>query len=381
MGGADRMPFSRAVWVEVSRGAIASNVNEIGKHAGGQEINAVVKANAYGHGLVGTAKALKDAGIRNFAVASLGEGLELRQAGIGARSSRILVLGYSLPTHAEEVVASGLCQTVISGHEIRALANAAEKLGKPARVQIKIDTGMHRLGVPRGDFGRLLDAVARFPSIRLEGIYTHYSSSDEIDSPITRIQYEQFLESLEPYKLGKRVKLHASNSAALVNFPKYKFDMIRPGIALYGEYASASVPRKFRLTPALRMKSRIVEVKTIGPGHGAGYNRRFVNETLKSCRVGIIPVGYADGFMTASSGKREVLIRGRRCRVIGAVSMDFAHVLLPDDLSIGTGEPVTLIGSDGKESISATELATILGTHAYEVLCLIPTRLPRKYVD
>jgi len=375
------MPFSRPIWVEVSRGAIASNVAEVARHAGDQEIIAVVKANAYGHGLAGTAKALRDAGVRMFAVASVGEGLELRDSGIGGRGSRILVLGYSLPTHADEVVASGLCQTVISVHEIRALAGAAEKLGKPARVQIKIDTGMHRLGAPRGDFNRLMDALARFPSVQLEGIYTHYSSSDDADSPVTRIQYEHFTESLAPYKLGKRVKLHASNSAALINFPGYKFDMIRPGIALYGEYGAPSVPRRLSLIPALSLKSRIVEIKTIGPGHGAGYNRRFVNETLKQCRVGILPVGYADGFMTASSGKRDVLVRGRRCRVIGAVSMDFAHILLPDDLSIGVGEPVTLIGSDGKECVTATELARTLGTHVYEVLCLIPTRLPRKYVD
>ena len=375
------MPFSRAIWAEVSKKAITHNVKRIRRRVGDQDIIAVVKANAYGHGLVDASKALKEAGITKFAVASVGEGLELRSAGIGGRGSKILVLGYSLPTHAEEVVKSGLCQTVISPHEIRALAGAAEKLGKPARVQIKIDTGMHRLGVPRGDFPRLMDAVERFPSVKLVGIYTHYSSSDEPDSRITRIQYENFREALEPYKLSKRVKLHASNSSALINFPRFKFDAVRPGIALYGEYTSPEVPKRLSLIPALSLKSRIVEVKTIGPGHGAGYNRRFVNESTKPCRVGILPVGYADGFLTFSTGRREVLIRGRRCRVIGAVSMDFVHVLLPDDLSIGVGEPVTLIGSDGDESITATEIARLLGTIPYEILCLIPQRIPRKYVE
>jgi alanine racemase len=359
------MPFSRPIWVEISKGALAGNVTEIKNRAGNQDIIAVVKANAYGHGLVGTCKALREIGIREFAVASVGEGLELRRGGIGQRSSKILVLGYSLPTHAEEVVRSGLCQTVISSHEIRALAVASEKLGKPARIQIKIDTGMHRLGAPAGDFNRLMDALKHYPTVKLDGVYTHFSSADEPDNPITKIQFDTFKKALKPYKLNARVTLHASNSSALINFPRFKLDKIRPGIALYGEYASPMVPRRLSLTPALSLKSRLVEVKTIGCDHGAGYNRRFVNETSDPCRLGILPVGYADGFMTASSGRREVLIRGRRCRVVGAVSMDFVHVLLPDDLSIGVGEPVTLIGTDIGETITATELGEVLGTHAY----------------
>ncbi len=375
------MPFSRAIWIEVSKSALAGNVAQIRKLAKKQEIIAVVKANAYGHGLVGTSKALKEIGIKEFAVASVGEGLELRKAGIGGRGSKILVLGYSLPSHAEEVVRSGLCQTVISAHEIRALAGASEKLGKPARVQIKIDTGMHRLGAPAGDFNRLMEALARFPSVKLDGVYTHYSCADDADSPITQIQFDTFKKALAPHKLGKRVTLHASNSSALINFPRLKLDRVRPGIAIYGEYGSPSLPKKMSLTPALSLKSRIVEIKTLGTGHAVGYGRGFENVSSKSCRVGILPVGYADGFMTQSSGRREVLVRGRRCRVVGAVSMDFVHILLPDDLSIGVGEPATLIGSDGKERITAEELGEVLGTHVYEILCVIPTRIPRKYVD
>jgi len=367
--------------VEVSRSALANNISEIKKRVGDQEIIAVVKANAYGHGLVDCARALKDIGIKEFAVASLGEGLELRHAGIKGRGIKILVLGYSLPSHALEVVKSGLTQTVITSHEIRALAGAASKLGKPAHIQIKIDTGMHRLGAPAGDFMRLMEARDHFKSVKLEGIYTHYSSADEVDSPITRIQHGTFKKAVDRLKLKKGVKLHASNSSALINFPRLKFDKVRPGIAIYGEYTSPGVPRRMDLIPALSLKSRIVEVKTIGAGHGAGYNRRFVNESGTPCRVGILPVGYADGFLTFSTGKREVLIRGRRCRVVGAVSMDFVHVLLPDDLTIGVGEPVTLIGCDGGESITASEVAGVLGTIPYEILCLIPTRIPRTYVD
>jgi len=375
------MPFSRPIWVEISKSALSNNVVQIKKRAGDQSIIAVVKANAYGHGLVGTAKALMDIGIKEFAVASLGEGLELRQGGIKGRGIKILVLGYSLPTHAEEVIKSGLCQTVISAHEIRALAVASEKLGKPAHIQIKIDTGMHRLGAPAGDFTRLMEALRHYPQVKLEGIYTHYSSADEIENPITRIQHGTFKKAIEKFKLKKSVKLHASNSSALLNFPRFKFDKVRPGIAIYGEYTSPDVPRRMSLIPALNLKSKIVEIKMIGPGHGAGYNRQFVNESRETIRVGILPVGYADGFMTQSKGKREVLVRGRRCRVVGAVSMDFVHVLLPDDMSIGVGEPATLIGSDGSETITAGEIATVLGTIPYEVLCLIPTRIPRKFVD
>ncbi|MFH1676366.1 MAG: alanine racemase [bacterium] len=374
------MPFSRAIWAEIDRNAIAHNVAEVSKKSGGQDIIAVVKANAYGHGLEGTAIALRDAGIREFAVASLGEGLELRKA-IGSRGGRILILGYSLPSHADEVIASGFCQTVISAHEIRALALAARKLGKPAKVQIKIDTGMHRLGVSMGDFSRLTDALHHFPEVKLEGIYTHYGSSDEPENPVTKIQFTNFRKTIEQFKFPKRVKMHASNSAAVVNFPSLKLDLVRVGIALYGEYASNAVPRKFNLIPALSLKSRIAEIKTLNPGHTAGYNGRFMNASNQPCRLGIVPGGYADGFLRHSSGVREVLVRGRRCRVVGAVSMDFTHILLPDDLSIGVGEPVTLIGSDNNDRITASEIATALGTIPYEILCLIPSRIPRKYVD
>lgn len=375
------MPFSRAVWVEISKSALDANVRNIRSRAGNQELIAVVKANAYGHGLVGTSLALKESGVKEFAVASLGEGFELRDAGIGKKGTSVLILGYSQPSHAHEVVESGFCQTVISAHEIRSLAGAAEKLGKPARVQIKIDTGMHRLGVPPGDFSRLLDAIEQFPQVKLEGIYTHYASADEFDSELTRKQFNLFRKTLGKRNFGREVKLHASNSSALVNFPRMKLDAVRIGIALYGEYTSPEIPRRMNLSPVLTLKSRIAEIKTVKPGDGAGYNHRFVNNTRQPVRLGILPVGYADGFMTKSSGKREVLIRGKRCRVVGAVSMDFTHVLLPDDLSIGVGEPVTLLGSDGKERISADELAALFGTHVYEILCLIPTRIPRSYVD
>lgn len=375
------MPYTRAAWVEVSKSALANNVTEILKRAAGQDLIAVVKANAYGHGASDAATALKEIGVRNFAVASLWEGLELRHAGIGGRGGRILILGYSQPSHADEVVASGFCQTVISVHEIRMLAGASERSGKPARVQIKIDTGMHRLGAPPGDFPRLLDAIKRFPNVRLEGVYTHYASADEPDNPLTQQQFRLFKETLESHKLGKHVKLHASNSSALVNFPRLKLDSVRPGIAIYGHYASANVPHRLDLLPALSLKSRIAEVKTINKGQGAGYNYRFMNEGKTPVRLGIIPVGYADGFLTGSSGRREVLVRGHRCRVVGAVSMDFTHIMLPDELSIGVGEPVTLIGKDGSDEITAEELAGLFGTHVYEILCLIPTRLPRKYID
>lgn len=375
------MPFSRAIWAEISKRALQNNYSEVCKKASGQEIIAVVKANAYGHGLEGAAKALRDIGVKHFAVASLGEGMELKKAGIGGDDSNILILGYSLPSHADEIVASGFCQTVISVHEIRMLAGASERLKKSARIQIKIDTGMHRLGAPPGDFPRLLEAIERFPNVKLEGIYTHYASADEPDNPLTRDQFKLFKKTLQPHTIRNKVKLHASNSSALINFPNLKLDCVRLGISLYGYYASPSVPAKLNLIPALSLKSRIAEVKTILPKQGAGYNHKFVNRTKSPCRLGIIPVGYADGLLASSSGKREVLVRGRRCRIVGAVSMDFAHLLLPDDLSIGVGEQVTIIGRDGSETITASELAPLLKTNVYEILCLIPTRIPRKYVD
>jgi len=239
---------------------------------------------------------------------------------------------------------------------------------------------MHRLGAPPGDFPRLIEAIRQFPTVRLEGIYTHYASSDEADNPMTRNQFKLFKKTIGQSPVEK-IKLHASNSSALVNFPKLKLDAVRIGIALYGEYTSPDVPKKLKISPVLKLKSRIAEVKTLKPGDGAGYNHRFVNKTKSPIRLGILPVGYADGFMTSSSGRREVLVRGRRCRVVGAVSMDFVHILLPDEMSIGVGEPATLLGVDGEDRITAEELAALFNTHVYEVLCLIPTRIPRKYVD
>lgn len=374
----DAPPTSaRPVWAEVDLAALQANARAVrGLLKPSTDIMAVVKANAYGHGMERVAQALMTAGVEKFAVASLEEALRLRASGI---TGEILILGYSDPAASEELIAHSVIQTVGHPEHVRSLRDAARRVGVAARVHVKIDTGMTRLGAQEQRAQEVLYEAMAHPEVSCRGIYTHFHSADVPDSLATIHQWNALVRLLTPMKkvLGNIV-IHAANTAAIINYPDTQADLVRPGIALYGAYPSPLVKRILPLKPVLSLKSKVVEVKTIGPGGGVGYNHRHVARSEES--IAILPIGYADGYSTHLSGSGEVLIRGVRCRVEGQVSMDFTAVRVPEGTLATVGDEAVLLGKQGSDEITLEELAGWMGVVPYEPLSVLGPRVRRHYV-
>lgn len=344
--------------------------------AGGARFLAVVKADAYGHGAVPVARAALEAGADMLAVAIPEEGIELRQAAIDAP---VLVLGGIGPWAAEAVVASDLTQVVFDEEIIRALSAAGEKLGRTAKVHIKLDTGMNRIGVRTAQeaqaLARLIDSL---PGIELTGCFTHMATADEDERAGTLSQIARFnalCEAIAQVHPG-RITRHAANTASIFRYPQVHADMVRGGIALYGY---PPVPEAEGLRPAMRWVTRAVYVKTIMPGDRVSYGGLFAAQ--RETRVMTLPVGYADGYRRGLTGKGCVLVRGQRAPILGRVCMDQIMVDVTDIPGAQAGDEAVLLGAQGEDCISAQEMADWLGTISYEVLCSPSRRVPRVYAE
>lgn len=361
---------------EIDLAAIRHNVGVMKAHvAGGAKFLAVMKANAYGHGAVPVAKAALEAGADMLAVAIPEEGIELRHAGITAP---ILVLGGIEEAAAHDVVQSELTQVVFDEARIRALANAGQLLGKTAKVHLKLDTGMNRIGVRTEDEVRtLVRLIDSLPGIELTGCFTHMATADEEDASGTRAQIARFealcdaIASVHPQKIVR----HAANTACIFRYPQAHADMVRGGIALYGY---PPVPEAEGLMPAMRWVTRGVFVKIIQPGDRVSYGGVF--EAKRPTVVMTLPVGYADGYRRGISGKGCVLVRGKRAPIIGRVCMDQMMVDVTDIPGAQTGDEAVLLGHQGGDCIDADEMASWLDTISYEVLCSPSARVPRVYI-
>lgn len=376
----------RPAWAEINLGAIAHNTRYLVEQAAPAGLMAVVKANAYGHGALPVAQVALANGASQLAVAIPEEGLALRAGGITAP---ILVLGAFFPGQEATFIEAGLTATVIHEAGLRALSARAMAVGKAAKVQIKVDTGMGRLGVLLHEAPRLIEEASRAPGIRLEGVYTHLATADEADLSYAREQLDR-LETVIAVcgRLGVRIgAVHAANTAALLQkarapelFPLQKSDWMRAGIALYGLAPSAEVARKIpnALRPALTWKAQLVSVKRLPSGSGVSYGLTY--RTASETTIGVVPVGYADGYSRLLSGKAEVLIGGQRYPVVGRICMDQFMIDL-GDRHVEPGAEVTLLGRQGNAEIPAEEVANWLGTIPYEVVCMIGARVPRVYVN
>lgn len=361
---------------EIDLAAIRHNVGVMKERiVGGAEFLAVVKANAYGHGAVPVARAALQAGADMLAVAIPEEGIELRNAGIDAP---ILVLGGIEEAAARDVVQNELTQVVFDEARIRALAEAGQALGKTAKVHVKLDTGMNRIGVRTEDevktLVRLIDSL---PGIELTGCFTHMATADEDDKTGTLAQLTRFetlcnaIASVHP----ERIIRHAANTACIFRYPQAHADMVRGGIALYGY---PPVAEAAGLKPAMRWVTRGVFVKTIQAGDRVSYGGLF--EAERPTVVMTVPVGYADGYRRGISGKGCVLVRGKRAPILGRVCMDQMMVDVTDIPDAQVGDEVVLLGRQGKDCIDADEMASWLDTISYEVLCSPSARVPRVYI-
>lgn len=365
--------------VSVDLDAIAHNVRELKRVARpGSELMAVVKADGYGHGAVQVAAACLRAGATRLAVAIAEEGRELREAGITAP---ILILGATPPERAREVVAYDLAAAVFTPELALALAAAAAERHARAKIHLKIETGMGRLGLPPGDALRGLAQLCRdLDSLDIEGVFSHLALADSADKSFSQFQRANFERALADLAaVGVRpVVRHLANSAATIELPDFHYEVVRPGISLYGYQPGDEVARRVDLRPALSWTTRVAWVKEVPAGTAIGYGCTYV--TREPTRIATLPVGYADGYPRALSNRGEVLIRGRRAPVVGRVCMDQIMVDVGHIPGVTIGDEVVLIGAQGAERITADDLAKKVGTISYEILTSISKRVPRIYL-
>jgi alanine racemase len=372
-----------STWVEVDLNAIENNVRLIARRSGVQ-VMAIVKANAYGHGARAVARAALRAGATWLGVARLEEALELRRAGLDCP---ILLLGYTPLTRFEEAIGQRLSLTVWNLAQLEAAFSASRRVGEKARLHLKVDTGMGRLGVQAEDAAAFARQMVKFPDLIFEGLFTHLARADDpIDGPTEKQMalFSEVLQSLEAAGVALSTTgpllVHAANSAASLTRPDACFNLVRTGIAMYGLHPSAQcfLPAEYR--PALSWKTVLSQVKTLPAGRGISYGHEYT--TAGEERIGTVPLGYADGFRRVKGNGveyNEVLVNGRRVPVIGRVCMDQLMVQLDATPQANAGDEVVVIGEQGEECIRAEEVARRWETVNYEVVCGISSRVPRLY--
>ena len=358
--------------------AIQFNIRQLkGRLPQKTQLCAVVKADAYGHGYVPCAKAAVAAGADWLAVATPEEGKTLREAGVRAR---ILVLGGVDESAAELSVTYGLDQCVFTKSGIQVLSRLAGKIGKQAAIHIKVDTGMGRIGVRTiEELDELLDEIQKDSGLVLAGMFSHFSTSDESDKSFSGIQESTFRRFAQHVKArGFAPILHIANSAACMELPQASFDMVRPGIAIYGLYPSGEVKREIPLRPAMQVISQVAYVKEVPAGQPISYGRTFY--APRSMRIATIGIGYGDGFKRALSNRGSVLIRGQRAPIVGRVCMDQTMVDVTDIPGVSAGDQVVILGRQGGEEITADEIAELCDTINYEIVLSFLPRVARVYI-
>ncbi len=357
--------------------AIRFNVRQVLKKVRLARVMAVVKANAYGHGMVEVAKTALDTGADYLAVALVEEGLQLREAGI---LEPTLVFGGFFPDQAELFVKYNLDATLYTSENAAALTKAAQLFGRPARVHVKVDTGMGRVGVPWEQAADFVAEVAQNPNLELVGMYTHFATSDERDKTFANLQLERFrlvLKQVESRGISIPIK-HAANSGAILDMPESYFDMVRPGIMMYGYYPSFETTESVRLKPAMAFRSKVLFVKEVEKGTSVSYGRKFV--ASHKTTIATIPVGYADGYNRLLTNQGEVLIRGKKYPVAGRVCMDQILIDLGPHAPVRVGDEVLLFGQTPEGEVSVYDICRKLDTIPYEVTCWVSGRVPRIYV-
>lgn len=372
------MRRERLTWAEIDLSAIRHNIGVVRQLVGTTvEIMAIVKADAYGLGSVPVARAAIEAGADRLGVATLYEAIELRESGI---YFPIQILGCSLPEQAAEIVHYNLVQTISNMETVYALSRAAIKERKAAHVHVKVDTGMGRVGVPAEKLTEFVAKILEHKAVSIDGIMTHLPNADEPLDDFTPMQIERFSQLISDARIKSLgADFHAANSAGVVRYPSSYFDLVRPGLMIYGATTVLDTPVQRLLRPALSLKSQVVQVRSMGQGESVSYGSTY--RLSKDTLVGIIPIGYADGFSRALSNRAQVLVNGKRASVIGRVCMDQCLIDLDEAGDVHLGDTVTLIGTDNGESIRVEDVAEWAGTIPHEVLCTIGKRVQRVYED
>ncbi len=383
---------SPTAWAEVDLGAIEHNVGELCRIADTDvTLMAVVKANAYGHGIVDVSIRALQAGAGSLGVARIEEGIQLRQAGLDAP---ILILGHTPTDRFQDLFEYNLIQTVYSFEIATALSSVARKCGEKIRIHIKVDTGMGRLGIVSDTPGlpiasrdvkdnttEEIEKICKLTGLDTEGIFTHFASADSAEKSYTKRQFDIFIQLLDRLKKdGLEIPVkHAANSAAIIEMPETHLDMVRAGISIYGLYPSADIDRsRIDLKPAMTFKSKIVQTKHVLPGFKVSYGGTYM--AAKPTVIATVPIGYADGFNRLFSSSGCMLVRGQRAPVAGRVCMDLTMLDVGQIPDATSGDEVVVFGRQGDAEITVDELALALNSINYEVVCNVSERVERVYI-
>ena len=360
----------------IDKDAIRHNFNEIRKSLPENvKIMPVIKADGYGHGATLVAKLLCDK-CDYFAVAIVEEAIALRKEGI---KNPILLLGHTFPEKFEEAILGDITLTIFTIEEAEILSQTAQKLSKFAKIHIPVDTGMSRLGyLPTEEYADIIKEISNLPNIKVEGVFTHFSTADEEDKEFTKLQAQRF-KNFRKMLVKRNVEVeiyHSANSGAILQHKDFVFDMVRPGIILYGLYPSEFLSgNTLNLKAAMELCSHVAFVKEIKKGESVSYGRTFTAENVM--KIATIPVGYADGYPRMLSGKGRVIINGEYAPIVGRVCMDQFMVDVSHIENVNIGDSVILMGSDNSLSVTADEIASLSGTINYEIVCGVSKRVPR----
>ena len=365
----------RGAWVAVDLGAIASNVRQLrawlSPHT---HLMAVVKADGYGHGSLAVARTAISSGADWIGVATVAEGIRLRQAGI---RSPLLLLSLTQMGAYETAICNDLQLTVSSAAALRALSGLAGGLGRVARVHIKVDTGMTRVGASVEELPELLRLAQELDHLLLEGISSHLASAEDTADPATERQLSRFRDAVVGSPLPGGILRHVANSAATLYHPRAHWDMVRPGLMIYGVAPDLARSVPFPLEPAMSVHARIAQVREVPAGVRIGYGGRFT--TPQATRLAVVPVGYADGLVRALSGKLEVLVGDQARPLVGTISMDQC-VVDCGDVPVEVGQEIVLLGRQGQRQVTVERWAEAAGTIPYEIMCGLNRRLPKVFL-
>lgn len=367
----------RPTHIEVNLARIHSNYQKIQQKVGDVEVMPVIKANAYGHGLVTIGRFYQKIGVKSLSVAYLEEALLLRKQDI---TLPILVLGGILHGQIPQYIENNLTMTASSIDKLFQIDSVAQKMKKIANVHLKIDTGMERIGVHYYNAHAFIEDSLKYKNVHIEGIFSHFANSDVEDLTYANLQLERFLEATSYYEKHQipQPKQHIANSGAILQMPNTYLDIVRPGIILFGVYPSNEAKRTIDLQPALSWITNIVYFKVTKPNHPISYGSIW--ETKENTRIVTLPVGYGDGYFRSMSSKADVIINNKRYSVVGRICMDQIMININND-SAYNGDTVILIGETMNNKITCEDLANWAGTIPYEILTNINTRVPRVYIN
>ncbi|MFV0517159.1 MAG: alanine racemase [Aminipila sp.] len=371
----------RPVWAEINLSNLDYNIkNIIAKVGSEKEVIGVIKADGYGHGSVEIAKVLKENGVKTFAIATLQEAITLREGGI---TEEIIMLGLTPDMYSDTIVEYDITPVVCNSENAKAISDAALSKGKTVRGLIAVDTGMGRIGYLPDDENAINDikAIAELSNFKIKGLFSHMATADALDKEFSKAQEERYIGFYEKLKAsGVDVPMRTfANSASIMEIPSVHYDAVRPGIILYGCYPSDEVDKnELSIKPVMSVKANIIHLKKVGKGFSVGYGRKFISD--RESLIATVALGYADGYPRPYSAQAKVIVNGTMAPIAGNICMDQCMIDVTDVPNVKVGDEVIIMGSDGKNTILADDIANATGTINYEIVCAFGQRLPKVYV-